>query len=363
MANINTDVNQFPSLTWNHLNINHTHLQNSIQSGVDFSISGLSDGIVLTKKNKSDFSSLNSVCVTGLGQSFDNQFDAVISELELPVYEFNVSGSNPVTPVRLSYEAGAGEYSVADIVINAGNDTESSFILDFSSQKDYEGFLGIRIRVLAKPFSIVHIATVNMLSDGYEGFVSVGSVEEDNACIDIVQLELGGKNICNGATHELSGYKACSRSKISYVVNKDHSLDVNYVARQAGRETSSFMRTDGVVMDCASKVWRGTIDFIKGCKDSEGDEQEDVLLLNPDVVNKTLPVILCGEEDVDGRHGSSIGRLGKDILFYMQSRGIDEKTAQKLMIRAKILSACKDIPDEILVNKIQSFVEGAFVHE
>lgn len=361
MANINTDVNQFPSLTWNHLNINRTHLQNSVQKGCDFSLSELPAGIELSKKSKVV---LDCACETGMGKDFDTQFDAVISELNIPVYDFNVSSScDAKSFVRMTYAAGADEYSVADVVIHAEENTESYFILDYSSSEADKGSLGIRIRVFAKPNATVHLATVNMLGENYTGFVSVGSVEEDGACIDIVQLELGGNDVYNGAVHALSGYKACSKSKICYAVNKNHSLDINYVVRQTGRETDSFMRTDGVLMDSASKVWRGTIDFIKGCKDAKGDEQEDVLLLNPDVVNKTLPVILCGEEDVDGRHGSSVGRLGSEILFYMNSRGIDAKSALKLLIRAKIISACKDIPDEVLVTQILNFVEGAFVNE
>ena len=372
MATIDTDVNHFPSLTWNHLNINHTHLQNYIQKGALFSVSQLPSGIEMVKKTKGNFDSSDvsgTVCTTGLGKNFDEQFDAVMSELAVPSHCFHVTRSKELESidsnsfVRLTYSAGANEHAVSDIVILAEESTDSTFILDFSSSQFDAGSLGIRIRVHAKQYATVHLVTVNMLGDNYKGFVSIGSVEDEGSRLDVVQLELGGKDVYNGSSHELLGYKACSKSKICYVVNKNHSLDVNYVVRQSGIETYSFMRTDGVVMDGASKVWRGTIDFIKGCKDAKGDEQEDVLLLNPDVVNKTLPVILCGEEDVDGRHGSSIGRLSSEILFYMQSRGIDEKTARKLIVRAKILSACKDIPDRHLVDQVQDFIEGAFVHE
>ncbi len=45
------------------------------------------------------------------------------------------------------------------------------------------------------------------------------------------------------------------------------------------------------------------------------------LLLGEDVVNRTIPLILCAEEDVEGNHGASIGQLDEDILFYMNSEG------------------------------------------
>ena len=59
------------------------------------------------------------------------------------------------------------------------------------------------------------------------------------------------------------------------------------------------MNADGVLQDRSAKLFRGTIDFQKGAAGSKGDEKEDVLLLGEDVVNRTIPLILCAEEDVE----------------------------------------------------------------
>ena len=59
--------------------------------------------------------------------------------------------------------------------------------------------------------------------------------------------------------------------------------------------------------DAAKKIVRGTIDFKTGSSDSAGSEQETVLMLGEDVVNKTVPLILCAEENVAGKHGATIG--------------------------------------------------------
>ena len=69
-----------------------------------------------------------------------------------------------------------------------------------------------------------------------------------------------------------------------------------------------------------------------------------------------MPMILCQEEDVDGRHGATIGQLGDDTLFYMQSRGIGEEEAKKLMIRARMESIARMIPDEALIIRIQQYI-------
>ena len=123
------------------------------------------------------------------------------------------------------------------------------------------------------------------------------------------------------------------------------------------------MTAQGTLQDKAVKTYRGSIDFIKGSEGSTGNEYEEVLLLSPYVVNKSIPLILCGEEDIAGEHGSTIGKLGDDTLFYMQSRGIAKREAEMLMARAKIARVASDIPDEATVEKINAYLDEVLSHE
>ena len=103
-------------------------------------------------------------------------------------------------------------------------------------------------------------------------------------------------------------------------------------------------------------TYRGTLDFKSGSSGSVGDEQEDTLLLSPDVVNRSMPVILCQEEDVEGRHGATIGQLGEDLLFYINTRGIDEHEAKRLMVRAKLDSVAKLIPEPEIAERTRYYI-------
>ena len=70
-----------------------------------------------------------------------------------------------------------------------------------------------------------------------------------------------------------------------------------------------------------------------------------------------MPVILCQEEDVEGRHGATIGQLGEDLLFYMQTRGIDEEEAKRIMIKARLESVARLIPDEEIKQLVIYYVQ------
>ena len=94
---------------------------------------------------------------------------------------------------------------------------------------------------------------------------------------------------------------------------------MNYVALHEGKKSVSEIRTNGVLHENARKLFRGTIDFKKGAAGAVGNEKEDVLLLDDDVVNQTIPLILCAEEDVEGNHGATIGKLDEDLVFYLEA--------------------------------------------
>ena len=79
--------------------------------------------------------------------------------------------------------------------------------------------------------------------------------------------------------------------------------------------------------------------------------------MGENVVNQTIPLILCAEEDVEGNHGASIGQLDEEMLFYLSSRGMSAESASKMIARAKIDAVCQKIGDEEMEKAVQSYLE------
>ena len=90
---------------------------------------------------------------------------------------------------------------------------------------------------------------------------------------------------------------------------------------------------------------------------SVGNEKETVLMLGDDVVNKTVPLILCAEENVVGNHGATIGELDDETLFYFESRGISRAQAENILARAAIERFARTVDDEALRAQILQMLE------
>jgi Fe-S cluster assembly scaffold protein SufB len=352
MEELNLNVNQFPGLTWNFLGINRAEFFFKCEKNAVPQTEEISGSI---KKREEIF--CGEEIQTGLGKEFDGAFDSAKKRLCISTTIFCAAENSADGFAKIEFDASQNKNSAADFFIHAEKNSRSVFLFSVKGSAGSENFFGARFKIRAEENSSVKIFLANLSESGAVFFSSLGSECADSALVETTEISLGGGKNFLGEFHNLSGRKSSFAGKSSFILGGKNFLDMNQVVCQRGKNSASKFEVDGVLLDDAKKIWRGTIDFKNGCTESTGDEQEDVLLLGERVVNKSLPVILCDEENVEGRHGCSIGRLDEKKLFYMQSRGVDEKSARTLLAKAKVSKVSRLIPDEKLRNEIDSFVE------
>ena len=170
---------------------------------------------------------------------------------------------------------------------------------------------------------------------------------EKDAQLHVFWLFTGGKALYPSCTVDLTGDGSSLEMDAAYVVRTDETLDMNVAANHIGKNTCSRIDVKGVLYGRAKKIFRGTIDLRRGCKGASGDEREEVLLMDDDVINQTIPLILCAEEDVAGNHGASIGRMDEEVQFYLQSRGLSAQETEKILLEARLCSVIGKMPAQV----------------
>ena len=106
------------------------------------------------------------------------------------------------------------------------------------------------------------------------------------------------------------------------------------------------------IKENAKKNFKGTIDFKKGCKKAKGNENEFCMLLSEKAKSLALPMLLCTEDDVEGNHSTASGKVDKEQLFYIMTRGLSYKEAVKLIVRANFNKTIERILDEEVKQNI-----------
>lgn len=239
-----------------------------------------------------------------------------------------------------------GEASGASIDIVAAPNSTFSIALSLDSDADAPAFMGSTMRVFAGAGARVDITVYLTASDAVTCVEDSGFVLDEGARVNVRHVVLGGGFTATGLAADLRGDRSRIDVDTSYLASGTQQRDFNYIIRHRGRKTISNMDANGVLTGTSKKCLRGTIDLIHGAKGAEGNERETVLLASKGVDNKTVPNILCDEDDVAGNHGATIGHVRPDQLFYAACRGLSQEQTEALFLSAKLEDAALQAPND-----------------
>lgn len=339
------DINPIPYLTWNWLKINKdpvsydfTFAENKgTESQLPDGISISSGKSVTTQLPEPEYSTGKEAAKLICDAASDGKIYTIEKTTEKPLI------------IRIKLESNSATHQI----IHAKAGTTASVIIVYEGQASLSGVI---TKVYAEDDANIHISKVQLCGKAVNQIDDTAVVCGERAKVSLTQIELGGAHIDAGFHATLHGYQASFYSDTAYICQNNQYLDMNQVVVHKGKKTVCDMKTHGTAKDETTKTYRGTIDMVKGCAGSVGNEIETTLLLSPKAVVKAAPIILCGEEDIAAEHGSTIGKLSNEMLFYMNSRGIDQKTAEDLLTRAKITAAAVSIEDEGIQEEINNFL-------
>lgn len=222
-------------------------------------------------------------------------------------------------------------------------------------------------RIVVEAGAKLHLIEMLGVNEGQQHLESVGLEIHQDAAVDVKQYALGGSTIGLGLTANLVGARARLDLNNRYHATHEETLDINHLVRMRGTSTRAQLTESGVLNEAAKKTLRATIDLVRGAKDAQGNEIETVTILGDDVVNKTMPVILCDEDDVAGNHGATIGSVSPEQLDYLAARGLSRQAAEQLFIRAlfedAIINAPEEISHRVAVERCEAELGAEIAHD
>lgn len=245
---------------------------------------------------------------------------------------------------------------VSNIEINAEEGTASSFLVNFSDSAKGKIFINSQILVNLKADSKVKLVVVVNLSDKSTNLNSIATRLADRAELDISYIEIGAEKSMVNIRNILRGEEAKVIENGVYFKSEEEYLDLMAVNEHYGNETDSDSLFNGALRDKAVKNFKGIVDLRRGCTKADGKIGDYSMMLSDEVVNKSAPILLNEEREVSGNHAASVGRINKEMLFYIMSRGFSKKQTESMMLEANFAPALDKIEDEDLRAKIANQV-------
>lgn len=242
-------------------------------------------------------------------------------------------------------------------LIDVGKNSVLTLIFDYASDDTTDLFHNGLTDVTVNENATLNIIKLQRLNSSSNNFDTNIILIKDSGKVNLITIELGAKITAINYTNYLNGENSSANLSSIYLGDGDRKLDLNYTMIHKGRKSESNIESKGALKDNSVKVFRGNLEFLKGAKKSKGSESEYTTLLSPSVKSDSIPALMCHEDDVDGNHAVSAGRIDENKLFYLQSRGLDEFSAKKLIVESSFNPILEKIPDEKLKKIILLEIE------
>jgi FeS assembly protein SufD len=287
----------------------------------------------------------------------DNLLKLAKSEFNTGVFVRGRKGEVSEEPIVINFESDKeNDFIVDNNVILAEEGSKFTLLMNYKSADEAKAFHNGLTRIYVAKGAEVTLIKVQLFNESSDSFDSNLAVVEEEAKVNYINIELGSKNALANYAVELKGEKSEGNISSIYLGDKERVIDLNYAIGHFGRKTVSNINVKGALLDKSKKIFRGTLDFKRGAAGAKGSEEEYAVLLSPKVRNRSVPLLLCSEEDVQGAHAASSGKLDEEMLFYIMSRGFSEVEAKKLIIEAAFNPILEKIPFGDIKEEINKFI-------
>lgn len=113
----------------------------------------------------------------------------------------------------------------------------------------------------------------------------------------------------------------------------------------------------GIMMDKSKAVFNGKIFVYEDAQKTNAFQQSNNVLFSEQATVNAKPQLEIFADDVKCSHGTTIGQLNKEALFYLKSRGIGETQARQLMVKAFAFDVAEKIKIPALRNYVETLIE------
>ena len=263
--------------------------------------------------------------------------------LDRPVELRLVAAAHPqptLVPPRLLIVAGRG--SQATVVVGSTGGSAHTLTCAVTEVVLEDGAVLDHYSVIDDDHAATHIAALEVRQG------------RDSALRSSV-LALGGGLVRSDLAVMLNGAGADATLNGLYLTSGHQHVDNHLLVSHRAPSCTSRQLYKGILDGSSRAVFNGRIVVEKGAQKTDARQSNRNLLLSAAALVQSNPQLEILADDVRCTHGSTIGRLDEDAVFYLRSRGLDRAAAESLLTWA----FAAEVVDGVLVPELRDRLRHA----
>jgi Fe-S cluster assembly protein SufD len=209
-----------------------------------------------------------------------------------------------------------------------------------------EGGKCFDVNFLADRNSTLEVVVLQDAPAGSDLRIRLHAIAKEGATLKLTIVQKGASRSLVDLFSEASGAGSMLEVRALHVAADGQRLHFHAETRHPVPGTSSDLQVWNAARGDSRTLFRGLIRIEKGARQTEAFQRNRNLILSERAVIDSIPKLLIANDDVKCAHGSSTSSLDPDQEVYLQSRGIDRMTAEKMLVNGFIAQALDSIGDE-----------------
>jgi len=181
---------------------------------------------------------------------------------------------------------------------------------------------------------------------------------ERDSRLRLFNVTLGGRFSKTRVEASLVGPGASAELKGVYFASGEQFFDFHTLQDHQVGNTTSDLLFKGALQDTSRAVYAGLIRIEKGAARSDAYQANRNLVLSEHAKATSIPMLEIDNNDVRCTHGATVGPVDPMSMFYLQSRGIPETTAKRMIVQGFFGEVLERIPFEQARTLVETELEA-----
>jgi Fe-S cluster assembly protein SufD len=179
---------------------------------------------------------------------------------------------------------------------------------------------------------------------------------ERGGSLDWIFGAVGSRLTKNFTELDLAGEGAQGRMSGFYFTDDNQHLDHDTQQNHLAPHTTSDLLFKGALKGKSRSVWQGMIYVAPGAQKTDGYQANRNLILDEGARADSIPGLEILADDVRCTHGATVGKLEQEPLFYLKSRGVPQKDAERILVEGFFDPIMQRIPFEGVRERFQQAI-------
>lgn len=251
---------------------------------------------------------------------------------------------------------------VHHLLLIADSGSELSYLENTGTIGTKVGPANIIEEVIAEPDSHIKFASVDRLGENTTAYLNRRGYLKRNARIDWSMGMMNDCNIVGDFDSELVGEGSHAEVKVVAISTGDQVQGIDTRVTNYGKHSLGNILQHGVILARSSLIFNGIGHIVHGARGAEAQQESRVLMLSTKARGDANPILLIDDNDVVAGHAASVGRVDEQKMYYLMSRGLDKKTAERLVIRGFLGPVLSALPSKEVRQILADMIERKLVN-